>query len=74
MLCNAGIYFYFVFVPVEGQCFVNISRLKFNMCSFLFLFVSEVVIVKELPTVCILPTFYIKAGLTLRNFFCVILL
>jgi hypothetical protein len=32
------------------------------MCSILFLFVSEIVIVKDLPTVCVLPTVYIKMG------------
>ena len=62
-------YFYFVFGPVECQCFVNISRMKFSVCSFLFLFVSEIVIVTDLLIVCILPTFYIKAGIILRNFF-----
>ena len=62
-------YFYFVFVPVEDQCFVNISRLKFGMCSFLFLFVSEIIIVKDLPTVRILSTFYIQAGLIVHNCF-----
>jgi hypothetical protein len=58
-----------VFVPVEGQCFVNILRFKFSMRSFLFLFVSENVIVKDVPTVRILPAFYIKACLILRIFF-----
>jgi hypothetical protein len=58
-----------VFVHVEGVCFVNISRLKFGICSCLFLFVSEIVIVKDVPTVWILPTFYIKAGLILHFFF-----
>jgi len=62
-------YFQFVFVPVEGNCFVNISIFKFSMRSFLFLFVSEIVVVKDVATVHILPTFYIKACLILCSFF-----